>query len=201
MTELRKIQLQDPNDSDRLAEFDNLFKVPIVIDVGHHEVHEGDAFVCDAIDDTMGDNDTLALAFKTMAGTKRVHMLVGFTTLVGGLLELVEAPTWDNQSGAQHPIYNRLRQASMGSSGLLEDESSAGFLATDNLILNPTTLAGGTVIHSISAYGTKNFFSGAGRDVEEFILKPATQYAYRFTADGGSNAAHITLNWYEHTDE
>lgn len=200
MTELRKLVLSDPNDATRLAEFDTLFSVPIVIDVGHHEVHEGDAFITDVTDVTMGDNDTLMLAFKTMAGTKRAHMVVEFTTLVGGLLEIIEAPTWDVSTGAQNPIYNRKRLGSMTSSGLLES-TTGSYVANNNVISNPTNFAGGTVIHEIIAFGAKNFFSGAGRDVAEFILKPETLYAYRFTAEGASNMAQIVLNWYEHTDE
>lgn len=201
MTELRKVQLQDPNDASRLAEFDNLFKVPIVVDVAHHEIHEGDSFHVDAEDTSLANAATIIIAFKTMAGTKRAHMTGAFSTLVGAHVELTEGPTWDNQSGTLLPIYNRKREGSMGSSGLLEDQAQAGFVASDNMILNPTTVAGGTIISTLFAFGSKHSGGSQARGVDEWILKPETQYAIILTADGAANAAQLIIDWYEHTDE
>ncbi len=193
--------LIDPSDSSRQAEFDTVFQIPITIGVEHHEIHEGDAFHSGGVDTSMANTDTLILAFKTPPGTKRVHILHSFVTLTGGHLEIIEGLTWTNQTGTKQAILNRKREASMDSSGMLEDQAQAGFVASDNMILNPTGLSGGTVIHTHYAYGEKNFFAGQGRGTEEFILKPDTQYAFRFTADAASNAAQIMLNFYEHTDE
>lgn len=201
MSILRAFFLIDPDDNTRRGEFNSLFPVPVVINVPHHEIHEGGSFTSNGVDTSMGLNDTLILAFQTPAGTKRAHVLHRFITLTGGHIEVIEGPTWDNQTGALQPIYNRKREAAMGSSVLLEDQAQAGFVASDNLILNPTTVAGGTVIHTLYAYGNKNSFTGAARDTDELLLKPDTQYAYKFTSDAASNAAQIMLDWYEHTDE
>lgn len=166
----------------------------------HYEAHEGNAFICDYVDETLDDNATIELAFKTPAGTKRVHIWIEFSTLVGGDIRLLEAPTWTTSTGSQNSILNRKRLASMTSSGLLED-TAGSFSATNNMVLNPTSLAGGTVIHHIYAWGKKEKMqAGGARDSEEFILKPDTQYAVVFTADGASNKAQVILNWYEHTD-
>ena len=128
-------------------------------------------------------------------------MWAGFTTLVGGELEILEAPTWDNQSGTKAPIINRKRETSMTSSGLLEDQAQAGFVASNNIILNPTTVAGGTSIQVIYAWGERGrFLAGNARDEWELILKSDTQYAAVFTAIGGGNKAQILLDWYEHSD-
>ncbi len=195
------VSLQDPDDATRQGEFDTLFKIPVVIDVAHHEIHEGDSFHCGSIDTAMGNTDTLIIAFKTPSGTKRVHMFHSFITLTGGHLEIIEGPTWTNQTGTKQPVYNRKREASMSSSALLEDQAQAGFVASDNMILNPTGLSGGTAIHTHYAYGQKNQFTGRGRDTEENILRPDTQYAIKFTSDAASNAAQMLLDFYEHTDE
>ena len=195
------VSLIDPNDGTRAGEFDSLVKAPIFIDIGHHELHEGASFIVCNPDTSMASADTMVFAFKTPAGIKRVHMLISYATLSGGHLELIEGPTWTNQSGSLKPIYNRKREASMSSSVLLEDSGQAAFTATDNIILNPTGLAGGTLIHCRYTFGSKNIGPGADRGTNETILKPDTQYAVMLTSDVASNKGYMELNWYEHTDE
>ena len=195
------VHIADPTDTTRKGEFDALFTIPVAIDVAHHEIHEGDSFTCNAVDITLASAATMILAFKTPAGTKRAHIVYRFITLTGGHLEVIEGVTWDNQSGTKQAILNRKREASMDSSGLLEDQAQAGFVASDNMILNPTTVAGGTVINTAYAFGQKNQFTGASRDTEEIDLKPDTQYAFKFTSDAASNKAQLIVDWYEHTDE
>ncbi len=191
----------DPSDETRQGEFDNLFTIPVMIDVSHHEIHEGDSFTCNAIDLTLASAATMSLAFKTPSGTKRVHIFHRFVTLTGGHVEVTEGPTWTNQSGAKQAIYNRKREASMGSSGMLEDQAQAEFVASNNMILEPGSISGGTVIHTSYAFGRKNQFTGANRETDELILKPDTQYTYKFTSDAADNSANMVLDWYEHTDE
>jgi hypothetical protein len=198
---IQGINITDPADITRQAKFDNLFKVPIAITVSHHEIHEGDSFTCNAIDLTLASAATMSLAFKTPSGTKRAHVIHRFITLTGGHVEIIEGPTWTNQTGTKQPIYNRKREASMGSSGMLEDQAQAGFVASDNMILEPGSISGGTVIHTSYAFGRKNQFTGASRETDEILLKPATQYVYKFTSDAADNSAHMILDWYEHQDE
>ena len=170
----------------------------------HYQVHQGDSFISDYVDDSMGDNDTIIFAFKTPTGTKRAHMWVEFTTLVGGDMQIWESPTWTTNTGSTHSIINRKRETSMSSSMLLEDKTATpAFTATNNVLLNPTGLNTGsaTSIHHFYAWGKKEKLNaGNVRDTEEFVLKPDTQYAIVFTAEGGSNKAQLILNWYEQTD-
>ncbi len=204
MSLIRQVVLQDPNDDTRLAQLDNLFQIPVTIDVAHHEVHEGDSFKTWAVDESMGDNDTIIIAFKTAAGSKRIHMVWGFLTLVGGDLQIWEGATWTTNTGTLNPIINRKRKTSPDSSTLLEDKTATPtFTATDNVLLNPTGLGTGsaTSIDRHYAWGQKSkLLAGGTRSLDEFILKVETQYAVVFTADGGSNKAELALDWYEHTD-
>ena len=178
---------------------DDISDALIVVDYAHHEAHEGDAFETSAVDESMGDGDTVILAFKTMSAPKRMHMIMEFATLVGGHIDIIEGPTWDNQTGTLNPIYNRKREAEMGSSGVLEDQGQASFIASDNMILDPTTFAGGTAIHTHFVFGARGSPASA-RGVHEWLLKPDTQYGIRLTADGAANAAHMRVEWYEHSD-
>ncbi len=195
------VVLQDPSNRTRLAKLDDLHQVQVSINIGHHEVHQGESFSTDAVDTSMNDGDTIILAFKTMAAPKRTHIVSVFSSLVGAHLELIEGPTWTAESGALNPISNR-RRDSANISALLENSGQAAFTATGNMILNPTGLSGGTIIApTVYVFGRQNIAAGTARDFAERVLTPDTQYAFRSTADGAANAGQIILVWYEHTDE
>lgn len=183
---------------------DELTGAMITITSQHYEVHEGHYFKSDIEDLSMADTANLTFAFKTMAGTKTAHIWIEFTTLVGGHFRIWEDVTWTTNTGTLVPIYNRKREASMNSSGLLEDKTATPvFTATDNVLLNPDGLdiSSATLLHHFIAWGKKEKLQAQGaRDAEELILKPDTQYAITFTSSGGSNKAQMILNWYEHTD-
>jgi len=182
---------------------DSITGVAIGITNAHHEAHEGDSFVACFVDETMSDAETIILAFKTPAGTKRVHMLLQFETLVGGSLKLWEGATWDAQTGTQAVITNRKRVTVPGSSGVLANQAQAGFVAAGVVNANPTNFSVGaaTLVKDAYAWGQRNqILAGGARDTEEVLLKPETQYAAVFAAIGNSNKAHVILNWYEHTD-
>lgn len=174
----------------------------VTIPFEHHEAHEGSSFMADLADTSMANGETLILAFKTDATADlRAHVLVSFTTLVGGDLAVFEAPTWTAETGSLVPILNRKREASMGSSTLLEDQAQAAFTASDNLVGNPTGLAGGTLLRRTWAWGRQATIGAGGeRGTKEIILKPGTAYAVVFTAAGASNTCQVCLDWYEHTD-
>ena len=92
----------------------------------------------------------------------------------------------------------------MSSSVILENVSSAStFIANNKIIANPTghDSSAATIIRRLYGWGAKEKFDAAGRDENEFLLKPDTTYAVVFTAESGSNKAQIILNWYEHTDK
>ena len=192
---------QDPTDITRRGKFDQLVKIPIFIDHAESEINQKETFSSIITDLTLADTETLALAFKTPAGTKRVHLIGEFITLTGGRLDFIEGPTWDNESGSLNPIFNRFREASPQASAMLEDGGQAPFTATDNVIKNPTTLAGGTIISNFVAFGEKNRFSGDGYAIAKWILEPDTQYACLFTSTAAANSAQVRILWFEHTDE
>ena len=164
----------------------------------HHEVHEGASFRCVAVDTTLDDTETLSLAFQTPAGTKRAHMLIGWATAGAAHVELLEGPTWDDQSGTAAVIWNRFRDTP-GSSVLLEDQAQAAFTASDALHMNPTTLAGGDSIELGRDFSsTKN--TSQNRGSAEWVLDPGVQYAILLTSDVNGSSGFIELDWYEHTD-
>jgi len=173
----------------------------VTISVDRHQIHQGLSFLTGAVKTSMADTSTIILAFKTPPGTRRAHMSFKFSSLLGAHVDVIEAPTWDNQSGTLNPIFNRKRESAMTSSTLLEDSGQAAFTATDNVILDPTGLAGGLTVVSIFGFGDKKAFPGTGVDPSEGILMPDTQYALVFTADGGpANQGQLALRWHEQKD-
>ena len=164
------------------------------------EIHEGHSFTVQAVDDTLDDAATLNIAFKTGDGDKIAHFLCSCTTLVGGSLKLYEAPTWTTNTGTATTIYNRYRSENPLESSFLEDKTATpDFTATNKVLVNVTGLAGGTELMSRYSWGEKGKVeSGDYRAINEWLLKPNTQYAVLFTAIGASNKAQIFLNWTEH---
>jgi len=50
-------------------------------------------------------------------------------------------------------------------------------------------------------FGAGQTTGGSGRDIEEWILKPASNYILTLTSEAASNDCTLTENHYEHTDD
>lgn len=202
MSLIRKIFLADPANISRLIKFDPIVRAILNITSAHQEIHEGSAFMVDAVNILMSDGDTLILAFKTPSGIKRVHFVMDYSSLVSSHIELIEAPIWTTGTGSLITILNRKRETSMKSSGVLEDLTSTPTFAANNaVLLDPTGLSGGTTIKTMYAFGAKQRSTTLSRDVSENLLWPDVQYAVRLTSDDNSNKGQLHLDWYEHTDD
>ena len=166
----------------------------------HDRIHEGVSFTVNLVDISMGDGDTINIAFKTPNTLKRLHMIMDWSTLAGGHLELIEAPTWGNQTGTSIAIINRYRGSTV-TSGLEHDLDTTAFVAESKVSANVTTIltTNATTVQAsylFSAASNKGAAESRGR--AEFLLKPNTQYVIKYTADGGSNAGFVKLSWYEY---
>lgn len=194
----------NPVGIDEVLRQDDMSKALVAITLPHARAHEGLSFFTDFVDEDMGDDATLIIAFRTMSAPLRVHMTGEFSTLIGGDIAVWEDPTWNTNTGTANPIVNRRREVTPKSSGLLEDKTVTPlFTATDNVLVNVVGLntTGATRLHHFYAFGAQGRTArGGARDSEEIILKPDTQYALVFTADGANNKAQIILNWYESID-
>jgi len=167
-----------------------------------YEIHQGKAFTFNAVDETLADTETLIIAFKTSRKVK-VHLVVGFSTLVGGYSEVWEGPTWTTDTGTVTAVVNRSRRTPVPPSTLLEDRTATpNFTATGNVLVNPTGLNTGsaTCIWKRYAWGERGKIEGGEYDAgNEFTLKPNSTYAIVFTAIGASNKAQVVMNWIEGT--
>lgn len=192
--------LIDPDDNTRRQEFDNLFKAPITIDVDHHELHEGHAFMAHGVDTSMSATDTLIMAFKTPNSSRLLHMVISGHFKAAGHLNVDEGCTWTAETGAATTVYNRERDGTFSSSGILENADQAAFTASGKYILNPTGYAAGTILHSDYTWSSGPI-GGGSRATEEIILSRDTAYCFVYIADGATNAADLQLDWDEHAAE
>jgi len=167
-----------------------------------YEIHQGKAFTFNAVNETLGDTDTIIVAFKTAKGVK-VHLVAGFSTLVGGYGEIWEGPTWTTNTGTSTAVINRRRSKGAAPSTLLEDKTvTPNFTPTGKVLVNPTGLGTGsaTSIWKRYAWGlTARFEGGEYRASNELTLKANSTYAVVFTAIGANNKAQIIMNWIEGT--
>lgn len=200
-TQLRTTLLDEAG---RIQEFDNKFKVPIFINVEHHEVHEGCSFERHISSVNLAVT-TLNVAFKTLAGTKLAHMLFGFASNDEIHFEVIEGATWNQGSGTALNIFNENRNNGSNSTVILEDKNQAQFTASNQVIKDVVNVAGGTSIEP-DRY-TYNAGLGAATVAEtreaghEWILKNDTTYVIRITQTDGDCKMSIDLHWYEHLDE
>lgn len=196
------MQGQTNEGDDRVPLVDTVSNALVGISFTHSQVHIETSFLSDFVDETLAAGENITLAFKTPGRAIRIHLLVQFSTLVGGDIQVWEDVTWSTGGGTLNPIYNRFRETTTNPSVLLEDlTATPSFTATDNTLRNPgINTVGATSLHHIYTWGAKNkLLAGSARDTEEIVLKPNSLYGVTFTSGADANKAQLILNWYELT--
>ena len=158
----------------------------------HHKIHEGDSFVVDYIDTEMEDTAYIGVGFTTPAASSGlIHILVAFASKTSAHIDMIESPSLGQ--GTSITAFNRRRDSTNVTSvtNLKSYNSADG----DTIIVG-----GGVVVHDFYVWADKKATGQGGRAVDEFVLAPLTEYAFKLTADAGSNAGQIILNFYEHVD-
>lgn len=181
----------------RFFKIDRATKSQVTIDYPHHEAHEGKFYSVHYADLSMASGDKIILAFKTMLLPEVAHLLIEFSTLLGGKFHLDEGPTWVAETGGVVEIQNRWRKPSMRSSGLLENQAQAGFVASDQMIVNPSNFVSGKELFPDEAFGSSVKVAVGGRSENEAILWPEKTYALVFESSAANNKGQIKAHWYE----
>ena len=166
----------------------------------HKELHDGDMYMAYNDELTMQTTETINFAFKTPASTtKEIHMIIDFSTLVGGTLEVLEAATWTAQTGTAFVPINKNRLSS-NTSEILGNETTTTFTTANEIAYDVTTVltTNATTIEFVRAATAANKEQAPVRAQRELILKSSTTYVIRFTAVGNSNSGFLRLVWYEH---
>ncbi|MCK5017569.1 MAG: hypothetical protein KAS32_10920 [Candidatus Peribacteraceae bacterium] len=166
----------------------------------HQAVHEGVSFERH-IDSANLAVAALNVAFKTLAGSKRAHMIFGWSSNDEILYEIIEGATWDQGTGTALDIFEHSRGG--GSSTLiLEDKNQPAFTASNQVIKDVTNIAGGTTFEGQYTYNASIGAGGIGETrfaAHEWILKANTTYIVRATKTDTNCKISIDMHWYEHT--
>ena len=123
----------DPDDPTRMAEFDSLFKIPFTISGEHHETHEGASYERH-VDSGNVATSSLNATFKTAAGTKRMHILVGWSSDDETLFEIIEGATWTQGTGLALDVFNLRRDITASSSVIQENVNQPSFTANSQVM-------------------------------------------------------------------
>jgi hypothetical protein len=184
---IRYFQLQDPDDATRLGEFDNIFKVPVSIDVAHHEIHEGDHYSL-AYNEDVANGDSAVVLIVTPNTTKWAHWVYETKTQGETIVSLLEGVT-TTLNGTTLATFNGNRNSA----------NTAGVL----MFANPPSHTGGTVLDIQQIGSGKTAGGTAVRSDRELILKQNTKYILKFFNQTGSanSEMNVIFNWYEHTSE
>ena len=155
-----------------------------VIDILHHEIHEGEAWELDLTDLALADDASIGILLTVGSGVE-AHIEVAATAGGDAELFIYEQPTVVAIGTNLVPInLNRSINATSAST------ASYGVTVSDY---------GTTIADRIIAGGTKSFSSGGGGGSrEETILRNGYQYFIRLENEGGAaKVAGLHLVWYE----
>ena len=168
-----------------LAPFDSATGASLMIDVAHHETHEGEMFHAEYTNASVSDAASVDVLLRT--STKDSHTV--FDVYAGGQTKiyLYEAPTV-TAVGTAVPAYNMNRSASL--------TSTVAISHTPTITVSTTILVNGRVLPGGTSQQTR--VGGGVRQGTEWILKPNTNYLIRATnTSGGSVPINVVIEWYE----
>ncbi len=167
------------------------------IDYAHHETHSGSSFHADTVDTSMGNTDTLVLAWRTPLAKKKMHLTVGWAAKAAGHVELIENPLWTAGTGTKVSIINNNRSSTKATQ--VQENTTGSWLKAESVILNPTAFRDGKVILSGYTWAV-SAITTIDREDQERVLNFNTDYGLRYTADAATNAGFVHIGWYEHQD-
>lgn len=191
----------------RNIKLDALTSVMPIMDVAHHEIHEGDSFTAYYSRTTAATNGHRSgLYLKTPAAPKYIHAVIQFASSTAATYSICEAPTIAANVGTHaNVIYNRFRDSAI-TSGCFDNATAPGVnkytTLTEVQIAADATWVTGTVIRSapLAAGSGPKPAGGSSRDTQEYILKANTAYVFLLTnTTADANAHDILVDWYSHT--
>ena len=178
---------------EKIIEFIN-DTVTTIIDLAHHEVHEGDAYSVNHI-----TTDSFNLAFKVPANAKKVHFVLKYSAESKAEIHLYEGREWDTGTGSKINIFNRDRNSSNES--IVEEDSGGSFGGNMAVVLNPGNPgiggnAAGVDINGFETWSDKKQ-TVSERGHSERILKSNEVYVVSFVSNDGVKGSQLEFCWYE----
>lgn len=178
------------------------------IEYEHHEVHAGSSFTCYYTQTVSDTGDKSIISFLTASGTKYLHITASASATAVANACIIEAPTITDNTGATLTVSNRRRIGTPTASSVLDTSQNPDLAGSATYFTEATqgNVTSGTILAQIpigsSGAGPIKAVGGLARSQQEWILKPATLYAFVVESLSDADNIHwIELDWYEHTDQ
>lgn len=163
---------------------DIISNIPVVLDFGQHQVHEGESFFAQYVDTSL---DTATVKFQLTTGSysntiQAPHLKIGVEVYNGSArYDLYEGGT-SISGGSGMSVYNRNRNIAVPASVMT---IKSGVTATGTTLLETQFIGG----------GTRGSAGGESRD--EWVLLPNSNYiVYLIGLVAGTDAV-LHFEWYE----
>jgi len=166
---------------------DPISDIPVHIDYGHHQVHEGESHEENILIASLGLNASQDFRLNVPAGltptTRTPHVIFEVISTLEAELYLFEDMTFTvGNGGTLQTSYNRNRNSSV--------------VPGMKIYLTPVPATTGTNIW-IGLIGSGNRAGGGDRAQTEWDFKPAADYLFRVTSRAASNKILVRILWYE----
>lgn len=163
---------------------DIISNIPVFLDFGQHQVHEGETFIAQYVDTGL---DTNTINFELTVGAYAVairapHLKMSCDIYNGSArIDFYEGGS-SISGGSTMTVYNRNRPIAVPASVMT---LKSGVTATGTTLLESMFLGS----------GSKGSSEGASRD--EWILSPSTTYIVYLTGLAAGTDAILHFEWYE----
>ena len=166
---------------------DELTGILSVIEIEHHEIHEGNHyFVCDRDTDVDKASPKYWLLRAPNTST-RIHLVWTVSVGAAGIIEFYENPTWGtgNSDGTGLIEFNNDRNSSNTATLATFKDAVLGSSGTDGTLL---------CIEDIPADKKSGNMSVRSKEI---ILKKNEDYLFKFTPDADNTGLSVIFEWYE----
>jgi hypothetical protein len=163
------------------------------IDYEHHEIHDGRHYRVQA----NATAAALVIAFKVGSQSREPHLVFEWSSESSGYIQLLEGATWDTNTGTRRS-FKQSNRNSANASIMEGDGTGAGGFVAGECVIDPTTVAGGTVISDKRFYSDKKAGGADGERRNEIVLEPGVQYCLCFTSTDGAKGIQMRTSHYEH---
>lgn len=158
---------------------DPISNIPVTMEFGHHQVHEGETYRAQNAQASLGTN-TVKYRITVPSGGPSPHMVITVDVYNGSAKAVLYAEASFTGGSAVTP-YNRNRN----STNTPTTTVTSGVTSTD-----------GTAIETFYV-GAGSKVAGTGRSDSEWILKTNRKYRLDVTGLGAGTEAIIGFGWYE----
>lgn len=164
---------------------DEVDQAKIGIDLPHHEIHEGNHYTCNALDEDVDIASPKIIRCTTPNTSTRIHWLTEVSANGAAKVEFFENPTI-NAAGSAMAENNNDRNSLNTAEVICREDATT----TDDGTLLFSRFIGGTGVGGTST-------SGEIGTRQEWILKQNEDYIIKVTVEANDTKVSISNTWYE----